>query len=164
MVQAVIQLGGNLPGTFEKMGAFSAWITAQRCQVVHQSKIYQTTPWGMTGVPDFLNQIMLVNTPDAPEKFLGLLLSYEKICGRERSAESGYVSRIIDVDLLLHGSTIMQSPCLTLPHPRMHLRRFILLPLAEVEPHLIHPVLKKTMQDLLLACPDKGEVHIFDHG
>lgn len=164
MVQAVIQLGGNMPGTLEKIQAFPVWLSTKGFDVGKQSSIYKTAPWGMVGVPDFLNQILLVFTTKKPEEVLDDLLSYEMESGRKRSKETGYTSRIIDADLLLYGAAILETPKLILPHPRMHLRRFIMLPLSELAPNLLHPVLKKTMQDLFLSCPDKGEVHIFGHG
>ncbi len=164
MVQSVVQLGGNMPGTLEKIRAFPAWITEKGFEVTEASPIYGTSPWGMEGVPDFLNQVLLIQTSTTPEVFFQTLLQYEAHCGRTRHQESGYVSRIMDVDLLLFGETILALPELVIPHPRMHLRNFILLPLAALSPKLIHPVLKKSMQELLLACPDKGEVYIFEHG
>lgn len=164
MVQAVIQLGGNEAATLEKMHAFPDWAEKNLGRVTGISRVYRTSPWGMEGVADFLNQVLRVNTGLAVEELMDQLLAYETFCGRIRENKSGYSSRILDADLLFYGDACIQSEKVEVPHPRMHLRRFSLIPSIELLPGYVHPRLKKSLEELLKNCPDNGEVYIFGHG
>jgi len=101
----------------------------------------------------FLNQALAIETTLAPSTLLQQLLAIEKTIGRMR--EEKYGPRIIDIDILLYNDTIQDSPSLKLPHPELPNRRFALTPLAEIAPLLIHPVVQKTITELLEICPDK---------
>ena len=135
--------------------------------VVCCSPVYETEPWGTFREGEdqpFLNVVLAVETGLSPEEVLTRTQAIEKELGRVRPQQSSrqYASRPIDIDLLLCGSTILNSqiytinstPSLVLPHPRMHLRRFVLQPLCDIAPQAIHPVLNKTVQQLLDECPD----------
>lgn len=123
-----------------------------------RSKIYRTAPWGDFGPggppQDFLNQALRVSTPLAPSDCLARALDIERDLGRVREARGHYASRTIDIDLILYDALVRQTEPLTLPHPRMHLRRFVLVPLCDIAPDLIHPIFNKTLSQLLCECPD----------
>jgi 2-amino-4-hydroxy-6-hydroxymethyldihydropteridine diphosphokinase len=120
--------------------------------VAEESAIYQTAAWGKTDQPDFYNQVLLLQTTMSPEALLLHLQQIEKKLGRERKEKWG--ARIIDIDILYFGKTVLNTPDLLIPHPAIALRRFTLVPLVEIAPHFVHPVLKKTNLVLLQECVD----------
>jgi 2-amino-4-hydroxy-6-hydroxymethyldihydropteridine diphosphokinase len=109
-------------------------------RLVKASKVYETEPWGLKDQPWFHNQVLLLRLdPDwTPQAFLEALLGIEKDMGRKREGER-FGPRIIDLDVLLFGDVVLESDALILPHPRMRLRAFILVPLAEIAPDLVFP-------------------------
>lgn len=125
-----------------------------------QSNLYETAPWGLTDQPTYLNQVVCVETDLEPEKVLSQTQTIEQELGRVRSKKWG--ARIIDIDVLYYDQRILQTATLTIPHPYLHLRRFTLVPLVEIAPDFVHPVLEKTTLELLTECPDKSEVTIFN--
>ena len=131
-----------------------------RCgRIVAQSRAYESEPWGFEADEWFLNRVIVVKTELAPEVMLRELLEIERELGRVRHPEhSGYCSRTADLDILYYGDRIINTITLTVPHPRLHLRRFALLPLCEVAPNLVHPVLQMTQTELLQHCPDDSVV------
>lgn len=120
------------------------------------SSVYSTKAWGETDQPDFLNQVVIIPYTGTAIQALEIVLSIEHEMGRVRAKKWG--SRIIDIDLLYFGDQIHHTSKLTLPHPVLHLRRFTLVPLVEILPDFIHPVINKTQQQLLDTCADKLEV------
>lgn len=131
-------------------------IALQCGQIVTTSSFYQTSAWGKTDQDDFLNQVLVVETNLAPEHLMQTLLNIETEMGRVR--EKKWEPRIIDLDVLMMNPIVMQTPLLTLPHPAMEQRRFVLEPLCEIAPTLLHPVSGKSMQHLLAECPDNSAV------
>jgi len=125
-------------------------------RVTSISSLYETAAWGNTNQPAFYNQAICVETTLEPENLLSRLLTIEIEMGRVR--EEKYGPRTIDLDILMVNDIVLDSPTLTIPHPQLHNRRFALLPLIEIAPTLLHPVLDKTMQELLLNCPDTLDV------
>jgi 2-amino-4-hydroxy-6-hydroxymethyldihydropteridine diphosphokinase len=120
--------------------------------VIKSSKVYKTSPWGKTDQEEFYNQAMEVRSALSAEDLLMSIHEIEKQIGRTRSEKWG--PRLIDIDILLYGSEIIEKPTLTVPHPRMHERRFALIPLCEIAPHIEHPVFKTTIEQLLQQCKD----------
>ena len=159
----VLLLGGNQGDRVELlMRALSA--IAKRIGTVSQiSPMFETAPWGFESDSKFLNQAVVVDTDLSADEVLGCALEIEKELGRCRSDMDGqrYSSRPMDIDLIFYNSAIVETPHLQLPHPRMHLRRFVLEPLSRILPDFIHPKLHKTIKQLLLECDDKGEVEIY---
>jgi 2-amino-4-hydroxy-6-hydroxymethyldihydropteridine diphosphokinase len=125
-------------------------------RVTSISSLYETAAWGNTNQPTFYNQAICVETTLEPENLLARLLTIEIDMGRVR--EEKYGPRTIDLDILMVNDIVLDSPTLTIPHPQLHNRRFALLPLIEIAPTLLHPVLDKTIQELLLNCPDTLDV------
>ena len=137
-------------------------IFAQACQLINRcgqvlkvSSAYESEPWGFEAEEWFLNQVVVVETELSPMDLLQQLLDIERELGRVRHPEiQGYSSRSADLDLLYYGSRVIQTEELTVPHPRLHLRRFALVPLCEVAPDFKHPIFKMTQKELLEQCPD----------
>lgn len=122
--------------------------------VLEVSSLYETEPVEFIDQPWFLNCAVALRTELIPREFLAGLLAIERSLGRERTQPKG--PRLIDIDILLYGAATIKTPQLTVPHPAMQERRFVLEPLAEIAPELKHPVLKKTIRELLHALPKSG--------
>ena len=124
------------------------------------SSFYETEPVDFLDQPWFLNCVVLLETDLPPQTLLRRLLEIERSLGRERLQPKG--PRLIDIDILLFGDEIIHEPGLTIPHPALHQRRFVLEPLAQIAPGVVHPVLKKTAQELLAdLSPDRQAVKQF---
>ena len=124
--------------------------------VVEVSSLYETEPVEVTDQPWFLNCAVAVRTELMPREFLAGILAIEKAMGRVRSQPKG--PRVIDIDILLFGAQTINTPELTVPHPAMTERRFVLKPLAEIAPDVIHPTTKKTIRELLDKLPKEGAI------
>ena len=160
---AYVALGSNLSSA---AGTPAATLTAaikrlrNLGEVTARSSFYETEPVGNAAQPHFTNAVVALSTALAPEALLNSLLSIEREFGRERSGNVRNAPRTLDLDLLLLDNLILDSPFLTLPHPAIAGRRFVLAPLAEIAPRLVHPVLKKEISQLLTELPDSGENRI----
>jgi 2-amino-4-hydroxy-6-hydroxymethyldihydropteridine diphosphokinase len=132
---------------------FEAGLIVQRL-----SGIYETEPVANSAQPTFLNMVAELDGGALPrsEQLMARLLRVEYALGRTRTEVMG--PRTIDLDLLLRGAETSTTPFLTLPHPRMHLRRFVMTPLVELAPNLVHPIINRTISDLLNNLPDKSAV------
>ncbi|MCX6325788.1 MAG: 2-amino-4-hydroxy-6-hydroxymethyldihydropteridine diphosphokinase [Bacteroidia bacterium] len=126
-------------------------------RVVKSSSVYETEPWGFQTSDEFLNMVVKVETKLTPSGLLGRILMIESLLGRIRG-EKQYVSRLIDIDILLYENLIIDEESLKIPHPLLHERKFVLVPLCEIEPELIHPVLNKSIAYLLKSCKDHSKV------
>jgi 2-amino-4-hydroxy-6-hydroxymethyldihydropteridine diphosphokinase len=120
-------------------------------KIVAVSSLYETEPVDFTGQPWFLNCVVAFETEQTPEELMSSILRIEREMGRRRLQKKG--PRTIDIDILLFGDDVVDSPEVTIPHPAMHLRRFVLEPLAEIAPSAIHPVFQKTIRQLRGALP-----------
>jgi len=157
MNKAYLLTGGNLGNRLNNLSDARKLIEQYCGKIVQQSAIYKTAAWGFTDQPDFYNQALEIQTELYPKQLMQTLLTIEGQMGRKREIKFG--PRIIDIDILLFNDEIIQQPHLAIPHPRLHERRFALTPLAEIAPNIIHPVLNKTIQQLLLESTDTLDVH-----
>ena len=156
METCYLLFGSNM-GDKNSIFAQACYYINNRCgQIVQVSSPYESEPWGFDTEEWFLNRVIVVETAMTPEDLLRHLLEIERDLGRERHPEiESYSSRTADLDVLYYGDRIILTDTLTVPHPRLHRRRFALLPLCEVAPNLVHPALGLTQTELLSRCPDK---------
>lgn len=152
----VLLLGANLGNREQTLRQAIGLLAEQVGDVVRQSGLYETAPWGVTDQPAFLNQVLTIQTQLEPEAVLDRTQAIEQALGRVRLEKWG--ARLIDIDMLYYEQRVLQTERLTLPHPYLHQRRFTLAPLAEVAPDFVHPVLHKTTLALLAECADTSEV------
>lgn len=129
--------------------------------ITAKSNIYESAPWGFEAKTWFLNQVIILETKFSPHHMLNKCQEIEAQLGRTRKNSANYESRCIDIDILFSENKIINTPELTIPHLHLHERRFTLLPLNELIPDFIHPVLKTSITDLLKGCKDDSEVHLF---
>jgi 2-amino-4-hydroxy-6-hydroxymethyldihydropteridine diphosphokinase len=160
MKKVFLCLGSNLGDRAENLKQAELRIAEYIGSIVSVSSVYETEPWGFESENMFLNKVLCLETDLFPSGLLGRILMIESQLGRVR-CETQYKSRNIDIDILLYNNDIVKEQALEIPHPRMHERRFALVPIVEIAPDLIHPVLKKTMRKLLKSCSDKGKVELF---
>ena len=142
-----LALGSNMGNRLANLKNAISNLTPQM-DVKKKSPVYETPPWGYTDQPAFLNQVVMVETYMEPENLLGHLKRLETVLGREPTFENG--PRVIDVDILFYDDLVLNSPPLVIPHPRLHQRGFVLVPLNDIAPELIHPILGKSISELLL--------------
>ena len=156
MEEAYLLLGSNIGESKKYISDAIDFIKKNIGSVTAQSSLYQTASWGKTDQPDFINQVVRVETILDPQKLLENILVIEKKLGRERTEKWG--SRTIDIDLLFFGDQIVKEDNLVVPHPYLHERRFTLMPLIEIDPELLHPVFKETITQLYSKLNDNLSV------
>ena len=158
--QVYISLGSNA-GDRAAMLQQAIILLQQLGEVTTISSIYETTAWGNTDQPSFLNLVLLMQTKQTAINFMQELISIEKKMGRVRNQK--WEARIIDLDILFFNDEVINETDLKVPHPFLHKRKFVLEPLAEIAPHLMHPVLKQQVLQLLEDCADKLSVNRLAH-
>jgi 2-amino-4-hydroxy-6-hydroxymethyldihydropteridine diphosphokinase len=152
--EVFIALGSNLGDRSRHLGDAILHIKDEIGAIERLSSVYETEPMGFKAVQNFFNQVIQVRTSISPIKVMEKLLQIERKLGRERSENEGYESRNIDLDLLFYGNLIIEEPGLTVPHPGIPYRRFVLLPLTEIAPDFLHPVLQKSIAQINGECDD----------
>ncbi len=145
-------LGSNQQQPEKQLLLAQKHIAKQIGVIVRCSSIYKTAAWGNTKQADFLNQVLIVQTKLTAAETIKTILTIEETMGRIRTKKNA--PRIIDIDILFFNKKIIESDKLQVPHPRLQLRNFVLVPLNELSPNLKHPVLNKTIHQLLRICPD----------
>ena len=154
-----LSLGSNIPDRAANLRRAVEQIAVSVGTVTMQSPISETQSWGYTD-GNYLNQTIAVETTLTPQQLLAATAAIETALGRVRSG-NGYEARTIDIDILFYDNEIIDSPHLTVPHPKIALRRFVLQPTADIAPDYLHPTLHKTISQLLDECPDTGKVRKF---
>ena len=157
MNRAYLLIGGNMGDRKGFLATACAEIEKTCGKVLQQSSLYETAAWGKEDQEAFLNQALELETPFSAETLLQTLLAIEEKLGRKRDVRYG--PRIIDIDILFFAHAIIHQNNLTIPHPQVQNRRFALEPLNEIAAEYIHPVLQKTIGQLLKECPDTLDVH-----
>ena len=158
---AYLCLGGNIGNRETSIQLAVSEINQRVGQVTSASRIYQTEAWGVQNQQAYLNVCLQISTELSSLELLHSLLDIEKHLGRERNANEIYASRTIDIDILFFNNEITENQDLTIPHPRLHLRKFVLIPLCDIIPDYLHPVLNKSIFNLLKACDDTLEVTLY---
>ena len=152
MARTYIALGSNIEPQANLRRAVRA--LAARLTLTGCSRVYRTPPWGLREQPPFLNAVLRAETDLAPQPLLELLLAVELTQGRTRGVPNA--PRTLDLDLLLYGDLLLETPHLTVPHPRLHERAFVLVPLCDLAPDLRHPLLGRRMDELLAGVDRTG--------
>jgi len=159
MTEALIITGSNMGNRKAYLTKAIEGLRDAAVFTTELSPLYETEPWGDIPQQNYYNQALIVKTKLSANLLLAAMLHVEQQLGRERG-EQQYGPRTIDIDLLLYSTQIIQSPTLSIPHPRMHLRRFVLVPSFSIAPNWIHPVFQKTLFQLLKECTDNGKVEL----
>jgi 2-amino-4-hydroxy-6-hydroxymethyldihydropteridine diphosphokinase len=159
MNKTYLLLGSNMGNSQQQLSMAIKNITRQVGKVTRKSKLYVTAAWGNSNQPDFLNQVIIVETKLTALQVIEVILNIEIKMGRVRTTKNA--PRIIDIDILFYNKEIIAEENLDVPHPQIQNRRFVLIPLNELSPNFKHPVLNKTMHQLLKICPDTLTVKKF---
>lgn len=160
MNDVVLLIGGNMGDRLQLIMLATDMIRKSVGSVVHASSIYETEPWGFVSDSSFLNQALFVQTELGPMDLLDVCQSIEVRLGRSRDLSNDirkkYSSRPMDIDVIFYNSEVIETSRLQVPHPRMHLRNFVLRPLCDIIPDYVHPILGKTVNELFVECKDES--------
>jgi len=159
MNKAWLLLGGNIGDRISNLEKAKIMLQEKAGKIIRSSGVYETASWGNIDQPPFLNQVIIIETIFSAEETMNAILSIENKLGRIRTQKNA--SRIIDIDILFFNEDIFQTKDITIPHPEMQNRNFVLFPLNEISPQFKHPILKKTVHELFLSCADTLDVKLF---
>jgi len=148
--------GGNIGNRKKNLKTAAELIQERLGQIIQSSKIYETEAWGITNQASFYNQVLFIESKFSAEEILQKILKIEEGMGRVRTIKNA--ARIIDIDILFFNHEVINEPNLNVPHPEIVNRRFVLTPLNELAPNLVHPVLNKSIHYLLANCKDELKV------
>ena len=154
MAKATLLLGSNRGNRMMILEQAILEIQEKAGKAYSFSSLYESEPWGFDDNIPFINQVIVIETALSPKHLLNTLLSIETALGRVREKTGVYSPRPIDIDILFYNDLIVNEPDLQIPHPRMQNRMFTLMPLMEISPGFMHPVLKKPVSELKDQCPD----------
>lgn len=159
MNKTYLLLGSNMGDSQLQLSRAIKYISKEVGTVIRQSKLYTTAAWGNTNQPDFLNQVIIVETALTPKNSIQTILGIEEKMGRVRTVKNA--PRMIDIDILYFNKEIIDSKLLIVPHPEIQNRRFVLIPLNELSPNFVHPLIGKSNHQLLADCTDELNVKKF---
>ncbi len=154
--RAYFLLGSNLGDRKLNLAIAVTKLTEQIGEVIVKSSIYETAPWGKTDQPGFLNQAIVIKSKISAVQLLSKILAIEQQMGRVRLEKWG--QRLIDIDLIFNENEVLNTDNLQLPHPEMHKRKFVLVPLVEIAPDFIHPILNQKISEILFTLNDNLSV------
>ncbi len=154
MALVYLGLGTNIGNKRKNMVTAAALLAERTGDVLSLSSFYETEPWGFASENTFLNAALELETACSPMELLRLTQQIEREMGRAQKSDGSYHDRIIDIDILLYGNEVVHHEDLVVPHPLMQQRLFVMQPLAEIAPSLVHPVLQKSMYDLYMNLLD----------
>ena len=155
--------GSNIGNRFEMLEKSKNIISDSIGTIENESLLYESEPWGFDSSTWFLNRVLQIKTNNTPQELLNKLLQIEIQLGRVRNTtEKNYSSRTIDLDILYFNQEIINKNELTIPHPKIHLRKFTLIPLCDIASEYNHPIFRKSNSELLNHCEDHTQVKIFN--
>ena len=157
MHQVFLSIGGNLGNKRSNFDKVYTHIQNELGSIILRSSVYETPAWGFDAEDPFWNQVLCIETHLNPSEILEIINKIDAAFGRKRISE-GYSSREMDVDILYFDSEVFKTEDLNIPHPLLHNRLFVLVPLAEIAPDFVHPVLQLTSNEMLNICEDKSEI------
>lgn len=154
-------LGSNINPRLGYIGKSAELIEEYIGKILCQSDLYESEPWGFEADTNFLNQVIEVHTVFSADEVHNKAQQIERQMGRKKGSGEGYSSRNIDIDLLYFNDEVIHTENLVIPHPRLHERKFTLMPMVEIAPEFIHPVFKVSQRELLSRCSDQGSVWLY---
>lgn len=157
---AILHLGSNMNDRLGYLNQALSLLEEKIGKILKKSSVYETEAWGVKGQDDFLNQAILISTKFDPKQLLKNTQLIENQLGRRKEEQWG--SRVIDIDILSYGDKVINTEILTIPHPLLSQRNFVLVPLMEIEPYLILPGFELNIEELYEQCKDNCDVWLFD--
>lgn len=157
MHKVFLGIGGNIGNKPENFSTVLRFISEELGEIILRSPVYETPPWGFHCDENFWNQVLMVETSLSPEEMLEKIDQIEGWFGRERKPGE-YSSREMDIDILYYDDAVVKTETLVIPHPLIPQRKFVLVPLADIAPGFVHPLLKATSLQLLEKCPDSSMI------
>lgn len=161
-INTYISIGSNMGDRAANLRQAMALLDKNVGKIVKKSHVYETQPWGEPNQESFLNQVVMANTTLDPRDLLEQITKIERELGRVRKLKWG--PRTIDIDILFYGKRLIRDKGLEIPHPELHKRAFVLVPLMEIAPELEHPLFNKQIDELYMECDDPSEVVMLEGG
>lgn len=158
MHEVYIVAGGNINNTLQKYKQLLQYLQQRIGNISRMSSYYTSPPWGYASVHPYVNVAIKISTDMDAHEVLTQCLTIEQLMGRTPHPKDHYTDRTMDIDIILYDDAIIQDADLEIPHPRMHMRNFVLTPLCEIDACKVHPILGKTIAELKAVCPDTAEV------
>ena len=157
MHQVFLGIGGNIGNKLNNFNKVHQIIKIEVGKIIKSSSIYETPPWGFESKDNFWNQVLIIETHRSPEELLKKVTEIESRFGRVRDIGK-YNSREMDIDILYYDDLFMETGDLIIPHPKIHQRKFVLVPLSEIAPSFKHPLLRFTSMQMLENCKDDSVI------